>query len=108
MSKPKRRPKPKVRAESVVHEVAGGFDRWGRAVCILCGKVVLDYSDAQIEFDGTPMKGAEPERALPPGSVTVTQQAGSSQGVMVKVGALFGAKRCTELDPFAGVDPPPG
>jgi len=103
---PKRRAKAKGARESVVHEVAGGFDQWGRAVCILCGKVVLDYSDAQIEFDGTRTKGAEPERPLPPGPVTVTGLPGSSQGVTVKVGALFGAKRCTELDPFAGGGPP--
>jgi hypothetical protein len=103
---PKRRAKAKGTRESVVHEVAGGFDQWGRAVCILCGKVVLDYSDAQIEFDGTRTKGAEPERPLPPGAVTVTGTPGSGQGVTVKVGALFGAKRCTELDPFAGGGPP--
>jgi hypothetical protein len=102
---PKRRAKAKGARESVVHEVAGGFDRWGRAVCVLCGKVVLDYSDAQIEFDGTRTKGAEPERPLPPGPVTVTGVPGSSQGLTVKVGALFGAKRCTELDPFAGGGP---
>jgi hypothetical protein len=98
----KRRATPKAPKEAVVHEVAGGFDRLGRAACILCGKVVLDYSDAQIEFDGTRTKGAEPERPLPPGPVTVSGVPGSSQGVTVKVGALFGVKRCTELDPFAG------
>ena len=98
----KRRATPKGPTEAVVHEVAGGFDRLGRAVCILCGKVVLDYSDAQIEFDGTRTKHAEPERPLPPGPVTVTGVPGSSQGVTIKVGALFGVKRCTELDPFAG------
>ena len=102
----KRRATPKGPTEAVVHEVAGGFDRLGRAVCILCGKVVLDYSDAQIEFDGTRTKHAEPERPLPPGPVTVTGVPGSSQGVTIKVGALFGVKRCTELDQFAGAGPP--
>ncbi len=88
------------RAESVVHEVAGSFDQRGQIACILCGKILLDYSDAQIEFDGTRTKGMEPERPLPPGPVTVTRAAGSTQGGTVKVGALFGAKRCTELEPF--------
>jgi len=102
----KRRATPKGAQEAVVHEVAGGFDQWGRAVCILCGKVLLDYSDAQVEFDGTYTKRGEPERPLPPGPVTVTTRRGGKHTASIKVGAAFGVPRCTQLRSDAGPSAP--
>lgn len=68
---PPKRKAPRGRPTSVVHEVAGEFNGSGRISCILCGKVIVDYSDAQFEFNGTPTKGSEAERAFPPGPVTL-------------------------------------
>ncbi len=85
------------RTESVIHEVAGSFDQRGQIACILCGRILLDYSDAQIEFDGVRTQGGEPERPLPAGPVTVTTRIGDKHSTKIRVGAVFGVPRCTDV-----------